>query len=218
MSTSYNEQEHEARRAYRDREARSYGHDTSARTIGQLVADATQDVSSILRNEIQLAKSEVKTDVAKAGKGIGMFAGAGVLAFLALILLLIALAYGLIALGLAPWLAFLIVAVLLLVVAGILAMIGKGALAKAKFKPERTIRNAQETVEALKPSIPGAASSASTTSPSASSYGSASYTSHSTTAHSTTDTGRVAGETQGAHRVDADSVTRTDTDATSTRV
>lgn len=151
MSTSHTEQEHEARRAERDREARNYGSDTTARTIGQLVADATQDVSSIMRNEIQLAKAEVKTDVAKAGKGIGMFAGAGVLAFLALILLLIAVAYGLVALGLAPWLSFLIVAVVLLVVAGILAIIGKKALSKVNVKPERTIRNAQETVEALKP-------------------------------------------------------------------
>ncbi|WP_019285149.1 MULTISPECIES: phage holin family protein [Arsenicicoccus] len=151
MSTSYTEQEHDARRADRDREARNYGSDTTARTIGQLVADATQDVSSIMRNEIQLAKAEVKTDVAKAGKGIGMFAGAGVFAFLALILLLIAAAYGLIALGLAPWLSFLIVAIVLLVVAGILAMVGKKALSTVNVKPERTIRNAQETVEALKP-------------------------------------------------------------------
>lgn len=150
MSTSYTEQEHEAKRAQRDDESRAYGKDTSTRSIGQLVADATQDVSSIIRNEIQLAKSEITADVSKIGKGVGMFAGAGVFAFLALIILLIAAGLGL-AEFMPGWLAFLIVAVVLLVVAGILALVGKGAISKAKFKPERTIRNAQETVEALKP-------------------------------------------------------------------
>lgn len=125
--------------------------DPTQRSLGQLVADATQDVSTIVRNEIQLAKAEVKTDVTKAGKAIAMFAVAGVFAFLALILLLITAAQALIALGVAAWLAYLIVAVVLLVIAGILALVGKKALSTVNGKPERTIRNAQETVEALKP-------------------------------------------------------------------
>ncbi|GMA21002.1 phage holin family protein [Arsenicicoccus piscis] len=124
--------------------------DPQARSFGQLVADATQDLSTIVHNEIQLAKAEVKVDAAKAGKGAGLLAGAGVFAFLALILLLIAAAYGLTAAGLAAWLSFLIVAVVLLVVAGILGLVGKKALSGIKGKPERTIRNAQETVDAVK--------------------------------------------------------------------
>ncbi|WP_409484549.1 phage holin family protein [Arsenicicoccus dermatophilus] len=188
MSTSYNEQEHEARRAVRDQEARSYAdtHPTTARTIGQLVADATQDVSSIIRNEIQLAKSEMKTDVTRAGKGIAMFAVAGVMAFLGLIFLLHTLAWALIGLGLAAWLAYLVVTLILLGIAGALAMVGKKSMTKLNVKPERTIRNAQETVQALKPAKPTATGSG--TNPAAYT-GTTRTTGASSATHGTTGTG-----------------------------
>ena len=122
------------------------------RTLGQLVADATQDISSIVRSEIALAKAEMKADAQKAGVGAGMFVAAGTLAFLALILLLIAAAYGLVAAGLAPWLAFLIVAVVLLGIGVILELAGKRSIASGKGKPERAIKSTQETIAAVKPS------------------------------------------------------------------
>ena len=122
------------------------------RTVGQLVADATQDISSIVRSEIALAKAEMKADAQKAGVGAGMFVAAGTLAFLALILLLIAAAFGLVAAGLAPWLAFLIVAVVLLIIGVILVLAGKRAIASVKGKPERAIKSTQETIAALRPS------------------------------------------------------------------
>ena len=122
------------------------------RTLGQLVADATRDISSIVQSEIRLAKAEIGADVKKAGVGAGMFVGAGICAFLALILLLFAAAYGLVAAGLAPWLSFLIVGGVLLAVGAILAVIGKSAISKVKGKPERTIKNAQDTIAAMRPS------------------------------------------------------------------
>ncbi len=125
--------------------------DVPERTLGQLVADATHDLSSIMRSEIALAKAEIGADAKRVGAGAGMFAGAGVLAFLALILLLIAAAYGLVAAGLAPWLSFLIVASVLLVIGAILALVGKSTFSKIKGKPERAIKNAQDTVTAIRP-------------------------------------------------------------------
>src|ERR1035437_3527096 len=86
----------------------SQNDDALERTLGQLVADATHYISSIVRGEVALAKAEIRADATKAGLGAGMFFAAGTLAFLALILLLIAAAYGLVAAGLAPWLAFLV--------------------------------------------------------------------------------------------------------------
>jgi Putative Actinobacterial Holin-X, holin superfamily III len=127
-------------------------HDVPERTLGQLVADATHDVSSIMRNEIALAKAEIGADAKKVGVGVGMFAAAGVFAFLALILLLIAAAYGLVAAGLPPWLSFLIVSAVLLVVGATLAFVGKSRLSKVKGKPERAIKNAQDTLAAIRPS------------------------------------------------------------------
>src|SRR5665647_1187360 len=122
------------------------------RTLGQLVADATHDISSIMRSEILLAKAEVGADVKKAAAGGVMFAVAGVFAFLALILLLIAAAYGLVAAGLTPWLSFLIVAGALLVLGAIMALVGKSSVSKVKGKPERAIKNAQDTIAAIRPS------------------------------------------------------------------
>jgi uncharacterized membrane protein len=122
------------------------------RTLGQLVADATHDISSMMHSEIALAKAEIRADAKKAGAGAAMFAGAGVLAFLALILLLVAAAYGLVAAGLAIWLSFLIVAVLLLVGGAILALLGKKSVSKVKGKPERAIKNAQDTIATIKAS------------------------------------------------------------------
>ncbi|GAB3594432.1 phage holin family protein [Angustibacter peucedani] len=119
------------------------------RTLGQLVADASHDLSTILRSEVALAKAELKADVQAAAIGAAMFAVAGVVAFLALILLLIAAAYGLVAAGLSPWLAFLVVAGVLLLVTVVLALVGKSRLSKAG-PPERTIRTSRETVATLK--------------------------------------------------------------------
>src|SRR6478609_10189675 len=84
------------------------------RSIGKLVADATEDLSTLVRGEIELAKIELKQTAVQAAAGSVMFIVAGTFAFLALIMLLIALAFGLIALGVWPWLAFLIVALLLI--------------------------------------------------------------------------------------------------------
>jgi fatty acid desaturase len=130
----------------------SQNDDSLERTLGQLVADATRDISSIMRSEVALAKAEMRADAKRAGLGAGMFAVAGVFAFLALILLLIAAAYGLVAAGLAPWLAFLIVALVLLIVGAVLVFVGKSSLDKLNGKPERAIRSTQETIAAVRPS------------------------------------------------------------------
>lgn len=121
----------------------------SERTLGQLVADASRDLSTIVRSEVALAKAEVKKDVVAGVMGAAMFVVAGVLAFLALILLLVAAAYGLVAAGLAPWLSFLIVAAALLLVCAVLALVGKSRLSRIG-PPERTVRTSKETMEALK--------------------------------------------------------------------
>lgn len=124
-------------------------------TIGRLVNDAVSDVSTLVRSEISLAKAEVSADAKKAGKAGGMFGAAGFLAVLGVVFLLHTIAQGLIALGLAPWLSYLIVTLLLFVVAGILALLGKSALKNFKGKPERAIASTKQTVEAVKQSTSG---------------------------------------------------------------
>jgi hypothetical protein len=129
---------------------------SSERSLGQLFSDASRDLTALVHSEIALAKSELKDDVKAAAKGGGMFGAAGVLGFVAFILLSIAAAYGLVAAGLHPGFAFLIVAVVYLVLAAILALVGKKQV-KRVGPPVRTIETTKESVAALK----GTSSSAS---------------------------------------------------------
>lgn len=121
------------------------------RTLGQLVADASQDLQSIVKGEIALAKMEIKSDVSKGGKGVGLLVGAGIFGLFTLGFLLTAGAWGLFAAGLPRWAAFLIVGGVLLLITLILALMGKSALSKMQGKPVKTIDNAEKTIAALKP-------------------------------------------------------------------
>lgn len=129
------------------------GNHPPERSIGQIVSDATADVSTIVRSEIELAKLEIKNDVTHVGKGIGMFAAAGVLALFAFGILLLGAAWGLEAGTALPlWASLLIVAGVLFLITAILALVGKSALGKVKGKPEKTIHHGQKTVESVKES------------------------------------------------------------------
>lgn len=120
------------------------------RTLGQLVASATQDISTLVRSEIALAKAEVSVQVKKAGVGGGLLAGAAVVGFYSVYFIFITMAEGIQALGLPRWLSFLIVTVFMLIVAGVLALLGVRKMKTVKPTPEKTISEAQETVAALK--------------------------------------------------------------------
>ncbi len=119
------------------------------RTIGQLVADATHDLEGIVRGEIALAKAEV-TDGAKVlGKGAGLLAGAVFLVLMGFVFLLHSAAWG-IAEFLPVWAGYLIVAVVVLIIAAVLALMGKKALETALPAPERAIDQAQRTIAVIK--------------------------------------------------------------------
>ena len=98
------------------------------RSLSELITAASNDLSALVRNEVALAKAEVRAEAKDAIAGAVGFVVAGVFGFLALVMLLFAAAYGLFALGLPRWLSFLIVGVVLLVLAGILALVGKSRL------------------------------------------------------------------------------------------
>ena len=119
------------------------------RTIGQLVADATADISAIVRNEIALAKAEITGEAKLAGKGVGLLAGAAFVGLLGVIFLFHTVA-NVIAIWLPLWAGYLITTGLLFVIAAILGIVGKNNVTKVQPKPELTIKNAQETIEALK--------------------------------------------------------------------
>ena len=117
-------------------------------TIGRLVGDATRDLSTLVRSEIALAKSELKVSVKAGGLGLGLFAAAAFIGVLAVIMLSVAIAYFLHMTGLHLAWCFLIVFLLYLLLAGLLAFIGLRSIKKVRA-PERAIHQAQETKETL---------------------------------------------------------------------
>jgi hypothetical protein len=117
--------------------------------IGQLVADVSSSLSTLLHSEIELAKLELKVSVKNAGVGIGFFGAALVLLVFSLTFAFIALAEGIHALGVYRWLSYLIVFLLLVLVAGLLVYLGVKKVKKVKA-PERTIATSKDTVAYLK--------------------------------------------------------------------
>jgi putative superfamily III holin-X len=119
-----------------------------SRSLGQLFASATADLSELVHEEIALAKAELRQDVKRAGMGGGAVGAAGILALFSLPVLSFAAAYGIHNLGLGLAWSFLIVGGAFLLLAGILSL-----LAVAKFKkvkpPERSIASAKETAAVL---------------------------------------------------------------------
>lgn len=126
------------------------GNHPPQRSVPELVQDVSHDLQAMVRTELELAKIELKNDATNAGKGAGMFAGAGVLGLYGFGLLLLGAAWGL-ATVLPLWASLLIVAAVLFIVAAVLALVGKKSLSRVDGKPQRTITHAQQTVAALKP-------------------------------------------------------------------
>ena len=120
----------------------------SERSLGQLVASATEDLSTLVRGEIELAKIELKQTAIQAAAGSVMFIVAATFAFLALIMLLFALALGFIALGVWPWVAFILVAVILVAAGAVLAYFGRSKVSSLG-PPQHTIDAGKATFQRL---------------------------------------------------------------------
>lgn len=127
---------------------------TPERSIGQLVADASRDVSDLLRHEIALARAELARDVKAAGLGAALLAGAAFLSVVAFVLLCVAGALGLAAAGLPAWAAFLVMAAILLLLAGVLAAVARGRLTGIST-PDRSLAAARDSLGALRGRPPG---------------------------------------------------------------
>ncbi|PFG37170.1 membrane protein [Flavimobilis soli] len=119
-------------------------------SVGELFGRLTEHTTRLVRAEIALAKAELKAKLTKIGIGAGLLVAAGVLSLYALGKLFDAAALGL-AEVVAPWLAFLIVGVVLLIIVGILAAVGAKALkAGTPPVPEKAIDNVKTDVEEIK--------------------------------------------------------------------
>ncbi|WP_228942730.1 phage holin family protein [Nocardioides sp. Leaf374] len=117
--------------------------DGGQRSLGEIVGDITQDLTTLVRQELDLAKTEMKQEAGRAGKGAGLLGGAGVAGSNLLLFLSAAAMFGLDAV-LPLWLAALVVALVWGVVAGVLALTGKKALQQSNPQLPTTQRTLKE--------------------------------------------------------------------------
>lgn len=120
--------------------------DVENRSVGDLLGKVTTDLSTLMRQEVELAKVEIKEEATKAGKASGMLAGAGAVGYLVLVFLALALMFALDSVMPTGW-AALITAVVLGAVAGVLFVLGKKKLAQVNPKPEQTVETLKEDVQ-----------------------------------------------------------------------
>jgi uncharacterized membrane protein YqjE len=117
---------------------------------GELVKRLTNQISALVRQEIELAKAEMAEKARKAGLGAGMFAGAGV-AGLLMLGSLTAFLILVLALAIPAWASALLITVLWAGVAGVLALQGRNKLSEmGKPVPEKTVETVKEDVQWLR--------------------------------------------------------------------
>ena len=120
-----------------------------SQSFSELASGVVQNIQNIIRSEVQLAKVELRDEAKTAGKGIAMLAAGALVAFYALGLFLLTAVWAL-STQMDRWLAALIVAIVVTVVAGILAMVGKKRLDEFSPMPEQTIESVKEDVAWVK--------------------------------------------------------------------
>ena len=123
--------------------------EVSETSVGELIGNISNDLSTLFRQEVELAKVELKQEAAKAGKAGGMLGGAAFAGYLAVVLLSFALVFALDAIMPAGW-AALIVAVLWGIIGAVLFVNGKKKLKTVDPVPRRTVDTIKEDAQWLK--------------------------------------------------------------------
>jgi hypothetical protein len=133
-----------------------YPQDGSARSepvaetsLGELIGNISNDLSQLFRQEVELAKAEVKQEASKAGKAAGMLGVAGFAGYLAVVLLSFAAVFGLANVMDAGW-AALIIAAVWAVIGGVLFVTGRNKLKTVDPVPHRTVDTIKEDAQWLK--------------------------------------------------------------------
>ena len=123
--------------------------EVSGRSVGELISEVTTDLTTLMRQELDLAKAEVKQEVTTAGKAAGMLGAAGFAGYMVALFLSIALWWAL-ANGMDEGWAALVVAAIWGVAAAVLAVLGRSRMRQVSPKPERTVQTLQQVPDALK--------------------------------------------------------------------
>lgn len=118
-------------------------------SIGELVSNITEDVQTLFRQEIELAKAEIREDAVDTAKAASMLGAAGFAGYMVAVLLSLAAMFGLGALLGLGW-AALIVAAVWALIGAVLFATGRGRMRKVSMKPERTVESLKEDAQWLR--------------------------------------------------------------------
>jgi hypothetical protein len=128
---------------------RPVGVDVTQSSLGELLGEVTRDLSTLLRQEVELAKAELRQEASKAGRAAGMFTGAALAGYMVLLFLSVALWWGLSNVMDQGW-AALIVAALWVVIGLVLY-----SVARTRAREIRGLRQTAETVREVPDAIRG---------------------------------------------------------------
>lgn len=117
------------------------------RSLGELFADLIRETTTLIHQEVSLAKVELSEKVASVGKNVGFLAVGGAIAYAGLLALIAALILGLIQTGLPAWVSALIVGVIVAAIGGILVSMGLAAFKKMDITPKQTVETLKEDVQ-----------------------------------------------------------------------
>jgi hypothetical protein len=123
--------------------------DGSARSVGELLGEITADLSTLMRQEVQLAKAELTQSAKRAGKGAGLFGGAGFAGYMVLLFLSISLWWAL-GTGIGHGWSALVVAALWAVAGAVLFVMGR-----KEFAAIRGLDRTAETVKKIPNAVKG---------------------------------------------------------------
>jgi xanthine/uracil permease len=128
--------------------------DRNERSLGDLFSTLTRETSTLLRQEVQLAKAELTQSATEAARGIGMLAAGGAVAYAGLLFVLLAVVFGLIKVGWDAWLAALIVGLVVVAIGTVLMLRARESLKPANLTPQQTVETLKEDAAWAKEQIP----------------------------------------------------------------
>jgi hypothetical protein len=123
------------------------------RSLGDLFSELSRETTTLVRQEVQLAKAELTQSATEAARGIGMLVAGGAVAYAGLFFLLLAIVFGLIEAGWDAWLSALVVGLVVVAIGAILVLRARESLKPANLAPRRTIETLKEDQEWAKEQI-----------------------------------------------------------------
>jgi hypothetical protein len=123
------------------------------RSLGDLFSDLSRETTTLVRQEVQLAKAELTQSATEAARGIGMLVAGGAVAYAGLLFLLLAIVFGLIEAGWDPWVSALVVGLVVVAIGGVLVLRARESLKPANLAPKKTVETLKEDAEWAKEQI-----------------------------------------------------------------